>query len=140
MNNRTAAGLAAVAMSTLGLVMVAAPAHASSAGVLCFQQPNGYPWNMETAIQVNNANVDSGWQTVASGIPNSAGCLEFTLAGDYQNLYVRGYTNYSMPGAIFWEGVTPLVGLPGDQYADLGIGVVHCIPASPSVPCPAGTQ
>lgn len=127
-----------LAMALFGMLALAAPSQAAAEGHFCFNMPNGHPWDQDVLVQVNAANVNYGWQNVAVSKPGVDGCVVYWLAPEVRNMYVRGYTQYVATG-ILWGGVTPTVGLPGEQYADLGTGIVWCQPVSPSAPCPPGS-
>jgi hypothetical protein len=127
-----------LAMAPIGMLALAAPSQAAAEGRYCFKMPNGHNWDQDTVVQVNTANVNYGWQNVAVSKPGVDGCVDYWLAPEIHNMYVRGYTQYVATG-ILWGGVTPLVGPPGAQYAHLGTGTVWCQPVSPSAPCPPGS-
>lgn len=139
-----AAGIAA-ALTISGSALVATPtASAATGGVFCFKQPGGHAWDQPVYVQVNNANTNTGWETVAETTPDQNGCAVFALSGPYVDMYVRGFAVYSLPGTVEtqWMGVTPNVGTPGEGYVDLGVGIVYCTNINPSAtaPCPAGTE
>jgi hypothetical protein len=138
MRRRITGACCALAMSFFGTLALAAPSHATSEGQFCFKQPGGTIWDGDTAVQVNTENAVDGWQSVAYARTNASGCVVFWLSNGFENLYVRGYTEY-VDKNIVWSGITPNVGLPGNHYSDLGVGIVYCRPQSPDAPCLPGT-
>lgn len=130
----------AASIATLVSVTLAPPAGAAATGSYCFVQTNGHPWGgINTAVQVNSENTNSGWQDVAYTETDGSGCAVFALSGTYQSMYVRAITQYRV-GSTLWLGVTPLVGLPGNHHVDLGTGVVRCHTTNPSDPCIPGSS
>ncbi|WP_427016557.1 hypothetical protein ACQCSX_17770 [Pseudarthrobacter sp. P1] len=140
MRRKITTALISLAMVILGTVAIAPPANASSGGSFCFVNADGSAYaNLPAFVQLSPDN-STGWFNVMEMATEATGCGAFTLTGSYTGYFVRAvaYHDFHNPGEgalIYWSGIAPLNGIPGDAAPHLGTGIVTCTPWA--LPCEA---
>lgn len=139
MRRKITTALICLAMILLGTVALAPPANAASGGTYCFHEEDGDPYAYKP-VYIDVSFDGKFWYGVLPTQSGANGCGGFNLSGSYTGMYVRAQAQWdalSDKGQVLqrWGAISPLWGLPGEQFVYLGNGIVLCASWSETSPC-----